>query len=111
MPQSTKFQIKVNKLAFLQLQQLHFYISKIDHRPLVADEVVNCIERVISKSIADNPYKFPECAARRTHQKIYRQAVIKNFKIIFRIIETTVTIIGIVHSSRSKSFIKRMPIK
>jgi hypothetical protein len=69
MPEPSKLQIKITNQAFQHLAQIHFYISKVDFRPLVADQVLAVVEKIILTSIPKSPYKYPECAAKRTYQK------------------------------------------
>jgi hypothetical protein len=111
MPTPSQFQIRISQLAFDHIAQIHSYISKVDYKPSVTDNVLKAIEHSILHSIPKNPYKFPECAARRTLARMYRQALVKNFKVIFSVRSEVITIIGVVHASRSKSLIKKLPRK
>lgn len=111
MPTASKYELRISNYAFFNLREIYQYISHIDFRPSVASEVVLAIENKIIRDIACFPFYFPECPARKTRGKIYRQALCKNYKIIFKIDRETISIIGIVHSSRSRSFIKRIPSK
>jgi plasmid stabilization system protein ParE len=111
MPRTSKYEVKISHYAFINLEEIYHYIAFIDFRPLTASEVVSAIENKILNDISSFPFYFPECPARRTKRKSYRQALCKNYKIIFKIEITTILIIGIVHSSRSRSFVKRIPLK
>ena len=111
MPGTSKYEVKISNYAFGNLQEIYHYIAFIDFKPLTAADVVSSIENKILIDIPNFPFYFPECPARRTKRKLYRQATCKNYKIIFRVDFETISIIGIVHSSRSKSFIKRIPTK
>jgi len=109
MPGSSAFKIRISNFASDNLEQIHFYISKIELRPIVANQVVRAIQTKILDSIPNYPFRYPECPARRTSGKIYRQAMVKNYKIIFRIDQEVISIIGVVHASRSKEYIKKIP--
>jgi plasmid stabilization system protein ParE len=111
MPRTSKYEVRISNYAFSNLKEIHHYIAFSNFRPEVAADVVSAIENKILKDISIFPFYFPECPARRTKAKLYRQALCKNYKIIFKIDQEIISIIGIVHNSRSKSFIKRIPSK
>ena len=85
MPTASKYEVRISNYAFFNLREIYQYISHIDFRPSVASEVVLAIENKILRDIACFPFYFPECPARKTRGKIYRQALCKNYKIIFKI--------------------------
>jgi mRNA-degrading endonuclease RelE of RelBE toxin-antitoxin system len=111
MPGPPAYQVRISNYAFSNLEEIHFYISYIDERPITANQVIDEIQKSILVSIPKYPFRYPECPARRTLKKMYRQAIVKNYKIIFKIEDNLISVIGVVHSSRSRNFIKRIPAK
>ena len=111
MPNTSHYEVKVTNYAFDNLTEIHRFISGVEQKPITANQVIQSIEKTISELIPVHPYRYPECPARRTQKRMYRQALIKNFKVIFRITDKLVLIIAIVHSSRGKRFIRKIPVK
>lgn len=85
MPNASQFEIRISNFAFKNLTQIHHYLSKDEQQPITANQVVKAIEKAIVESIPVHPYRYPECPARRTVNRIYRQALVNNFKVIFKI--------------------------
>lgn len=111
MLRTSQYEVRISNYAFCNLEEIYQYIAFNDFKPTVASEVVAAIESKILKDIPSFPTFYPECPARRTKSKIYRQAMCKNYKVIFKVEGKVISIIGIVHSSRSASFIKKIPSK
>jgi mRNA-degrading endonuclease RelE of RelBE toxin-antitoxin system len=111
MPDASQFEIRVSNFAFKNLIQIHHYISEIEQQPITANLVVKTIEKTIIELIPVHPHRYPECPSRRTVNRIYRQAFVKNFKVIFKLTDKIILIIAIIHSSRGKSYIKKIPAK
>jgi|LNFM01.1.fsa_nt_gb hypothetical protein len=111
MPNTSHYEVKVTNYAFDNLTEIHRFISEVEQKPITANQVIESIEKTISELIPVQPYRYPECPARRTQKRMYRQALIKNFKVIFRITEKMILVIAIVHASRGKSYIRKIPLK
>ncbi len=55
-----------------------------------------------------NPYSFKECLYIPTKSKMYRQTLCLSWYIIFRITEDEIVVLGIIHSARKPSSIKKL---
>jgi plasmid stabilization system protein ParE len=111
MPEPPAYQVRISNYAFSNLEEIHVYISYIDERPITANQVIDAIQNSILVSIPKYPFRYPECPARRTIKKMYDQAIVKNYKILFKIESNLISIIAVVHSSRSRNFLKGIPAK
>ena len=58
--------------------------------------------------ISLNPYSFKECKYLPTKSKMYRQSLCLSWYIIFRITLDEIVILGIIHSARKPSQIKKL---
>jgi plasmid stabilization system protein ParE len=101
------YSLRVTENALQNLNNITGYIAYIRHEPLnairVGDEILNTFDR-----IEKNPSAFRECEEIPTANKIYRKAICLSWLIIYKIKPSEIVILGIIHSHRSQSRIKRL---
>lgn len=101
------YQVRITQNALQNLDEITGYIAFINHQPQnaikVGDELFTTIDR-----IAANPVSFRECVELPTKTKMYRRAVCYSWSIIYRIRNTEVVILGIVHHSRRPARISKL---
>ena len=104
-PTRKAYQIRLSENALQNIDEITGYIAFINHQPLnaikVGDAVFNALDRIQS-----NPFAFIECPFIPTKTKIYRQAICLSWYIVYKVIDTQITILGIIHTSRKPSKIK-----
>jgi plasmid stabilization system protein ParE len=93
------YQVRISENAIQNLDEITDYIAIEKQAPLnaikVGDRILIMIER-----IALRPFSFKECNSLKTKSKIYRQVRCMSWYIIYRVIDTHITILGIIHTSR-----------
>jgi plasmid stabilization system protein ParE len=101
------YSIKITEFALQNIDDITGYIAFIKHQPLnairVGDKIFQTIER-----IGAAPHAFRECEEIKTKAKMYRKAVCMSWLIIYKLKETEVTILGIIHGSRTSSRIRKL---
>ena len=98
--------IRVHQEALQDVADISFYIGVTQQQPLNAIKVSEAIEKTIDK-IALNPFAYKECEQLPTKTKIYRQAVSLSWLIIYKITDAEIIILGVIHTSRRPSRIKK----
>ena len=101
------YSLILTKHTLQNINEITEYIAYIKLQPLnairVGDKLLETIER-----ISQNPLIFKECEAIPTKTKIYRKAICMSWYIIFKIKATRVIVLGIIHSSRRVSIIRKL---
>jgi plasmid stabilization system protein ParE len=104
---SKTYPVRITENALQNINEITGYIAFIKHQPLnairVGDKLFETIER-----IEQNPLAFRECEEIRTKTKMYRKAVCMRWNLIFKIKATEIVVIGIIHSSRRASGIRKL---
>ena len=104
---SKSYKIRISETAWQHLNDITGYISFINHQPsnaiLIAEGLMSKIE-----SIKNNPLAFKECEELHTTSKLYRTAIFKSWKIVFRAKYPEVVILGIISAAQSPSAIKQL---
>lgn len=101
------YKVRITENARQNIDYITGYIAFINHQPLNAIRVGDAIFETIER-IDQNPVAFRECEEIPTSNKIYRKAVCLSWLIIYKIKAREVIILGIIHSSRKPSRIKRL---
>ncbi|MGM0620852.1 MAG: type II toxin-antitoxin system RelE/ParE family toxin [Bacteroidota bacterium] len=102
-----KHTLKISENALRNIDEITGYIAYIKHQPLNAIKIGDKFFETFSR-IEKNPFAYPECEEIPTKNKLYRKAVCSSWLIIYKIKSNVITILGILHSSRRKSRIKRL---
>ena len=100
------YSLRVSENVLRNINEITGYIAYIKHQPLNAIRVGDKIFETLSR-IEKNPLAFRECEVIPTKTKIYRKAVCMSWNIIFKVKSTEIVVLGIIHSSRKPSKIKR----
>lgn len=100
-----KVEISVN--AQRNIDEITGFIAFINQQPLNAIRVGDAFFEMFEK-IALNPLVFKECEELPTKTKMYRKAVCMSWHIIYKIKGEIIYILGIMHSSRKPSKIKKL---
>ena len=100
------YKVRITENALQDIDYITGYIAFINHQPLNAIRVGDALFETIDR-IGQNPFAFRECLEIPTKNKIYRQAVCLSWLIIYKIKARVVTILGIIHSARKPSRIKK----
>jgi plasmid stabilization system protein ParE len=106
-PASEARKIRVHEQAYNDIDQLTDFIAIASQQPLNAVKVADAIFQKLD-NIAKNPFAYRECEALPTKGKIYRQASCLSWLIIYKITDAEIIILGIIHTSRRPSRIKRL---
>ena len=101
------YSIRVTENALQNIDDITGYIAYIKHQPLNAIRVGDRIFETIDR-IEQNPLAFRECEEIPTKTKIYRKAVCMSWLIIYKIKDSEVVILGIIHGSRRVSKIRSL---
>lgn len=102
-----KFTLKISENALRNIDEITGYIAYAKHQPLNAIKIGDKFFETFSR-IEKNPFAYPECEEIPTKNKIYRKAVCSSWLIIYKIKSNIIIILGIIHSSRKSSNIKRL---
>jgi plasmid stabilization system protein ParE len=101
------YSLRVTEDALQNIDDITGYIAYIKHQPLnairVGDKIFETIDRV-----EQNPLAFRECEEIPTKTKIYRKAVCMSWLIIFKIKASEIVVLGIIHSSRRASKVRKL---
>ncbi|MEI8279018.1 MAG: type II toxin-antitoxin system RelE/ParE family toxin [Bacteroidota bacterium] len=101
------YEVKLSTYALHNIDEITGYIAFIDHQPINAIKVGNAIFDTIER-ISLHPFAFRECEELATKVKKYRRAVCLTWLIIYKISGSTITILGIIHTSRRPHIIRTL---
>jgi plasmid stabilization system protein ParE len=104
---SKAYSLRITESALQNIDEITGYIAYVRHQPLNAARVGDVLFRTIDR-IEQNPKAFRECEEIPTKTKLYRKAVCMSWLIIFKINESEIVILGIIHSSRHFSKIRSL---
>jgi plasmid stabilization system protein ParE len=99
------YQVRISAHAMQNIDEITGYIAFINHQPANASKVGNAIFEII-EGIGDHPYGFRACEYLPTTHKIYRRAVCYSWQIIYKVLNSEILILGIIHSSKNPSSLK-----
>ena len=101
------YTVRLSANALQNIDEITGYIAFINREPLnaamVGDKLFNTISR-----IGQHPYAFKECDEIKTKTRMYRRAICLSWLIIYKIVQTEIIILGIIHTSRKPSAIKTL---
>ena len=101
------YQVRIADNALRNIDEITGYISFINLEPhnaiKVGDEIISTIKR-----IGQHPYAFRECDELATKAKMYRRAICLSWLIVYKIFDSEVIILGVIHSFRKPSGIKAL---
>ena len=101
------YKTRVTENANKDFRGLTNYIELVNFQPLNSLKVGESIISVINQ-IFLNPFSFKECKYLPTKSKMYRQVLCLSWYIIYRIADDEIVILGIIHSARKPSQIKKL---
>ncbi|MBL7692286.1 MAG: type II toxin-antitoxin system RelE/ParE family toxin [Flavipsychrobacter sp.] len=104
---SGPYEVRISVNALLNIDEITGYIAFIAHSPQNAIKAGDAILETIDR-ISKNPVAFRECEQLRTNTKKYRRALCMAWQIIFRVSGNSIVILGIIHSSRRPSEVKKL---
>jgi plasmid stabilization system protein ParE len=93
-----KYQVKVSDNALRN-------ITFINGEPYNAIKVGDAIFATIAR-IEQHPFAFRECDELKTKRKIYRRAICLSWLVIYRVVQTDILVLGVMHASRKPSATK-----
>lgn len=102
-----QYSLRITSFALKNLDQITGYIAFIKHEPQSAIKVGDRIFEKIEQ-IGNNPLAFRECEEIPTKSKLYRKAICLSWQIVFRVRKKQITVLGIIHSNRKRSYIKKL---
>ena len=102
---ATAYEVRISNNALQNIDEITGYIAFVNQQPLNAIKVGDALYKVIDR-IARNPFAFRECEELATKTKMYRRALCHSWRIIYRIKNNTILVLGIIHSSRRPSIIR-----
>lgn len=101
------YKISISTNAVRNLDEITGYIAFVNQQPINAIKVGETILDTLQR-IELHPYSFRECDSLPTKSKMYRQAVCMSWNIIFKVTNTDIRILGIIHSSRKPTNLKTL---
>ena len=104
---ATAYQVSLTDTAILNIDEITGYIAFINQQPLNAIKVGDAIFETIER-IRNNPFAYKECEEIATKTKMYRKATCYSWYIIYKVVDTSIKILGIIHASRKPSKIKKL---
>jgi plasmid stabilization system protein ParE len=104
---SSPYKVRLSENAVKNIDEITGYIAFINHQPLNALKVGDAFFAKIRR-IEKKPYAFKECESIPTKTKMYRQAKCASWYIIYKIEGHSVTVLGVIHTSRKPSKIKAL---
>jgi len=99
--------LRVSLNALENLDEITTYIAIKKKQPLNAVKVGDAIFKAI-EDINRSPFAYKECEALPTKARVYRRAVCLSWLIIYKLTNTEIVILGIIHGSRKPSAIKAL---
>jgi plasmid stabilization system protein ParE len=100
-----KYQVKVSDNALRNINEITGYITFINGEPYNAIKVGDAIFATIAR-IEQHPFAFRECDELKTKRKIYRRAICLSWLVIYRVVQTDILVLGVMHASRKPSATK-----
>lgn len=97
--------MQITEKAIKDIEDIMDYIAFENHQPINALKIEKDIFYTIEK-IGKNPFVFRHSPYYPTKTKIYREAFCHKWAIIYKIMAEQVTILRIIHSSKSNKFKK-----
>ncbi len=104
---ATAYKVTLTDNALFNIGEITGCIVFINHQPLNAIIVGEAIFETIDR-IKANPFAFKECEEIPTKAKMYRKAVCYSWYVIYKVVDTSIRIIGVIHASRKPSKIKNL---
>jgi len=104
---SEPYQIRLSENVLRNINEITGFIAFINQQPLNAIKVADSFYEKFER-IAEHPFAFKTCEALPTKSNIYRQAICMSWLIIYKVVKTEITILGIIHSSRKPAHIKAL---
>ena len=104
---SEPYQIRISENALKNIDEITGYIAFIKHEPMSAIKVGDAIFATIER-IGQVPHAFRECEELATKSKLYRRAICMSWIIIYKIKESEILVLGIMHGSRKPSALKTL---
>jgi plasmid stabilization system protein ParE len=101
------YSLRVSDNALHDIDNITGYIAYVKHEPLSAIRVGDEIFATISR-IESSPLVFRECEEILTKSKIYRKALCLSWLVIYKIEESNIVVLGVIHASRRPSRIKSL---
>ena len=99
--------IRVLDEAYQDIDNITDFIAVNNQQPFNAVKVADAIFETIDK-IGQNPFAYKECEHIPIRTKMYRQAVCLSWLIIYKITNTEIIILGIIHGARKPSKICKL---
>jgi plasmid stabilization system protein ParE len=99
--------LKVSENALHDIDHITGYIAFIKHQPINAIRAGDRIFQTIGR-IEQNPLAFHECEEIPTKTKVYRKATCMSWHVIYKVQDSEIIILGIIHVSRRASKIRRL---
>lgn len=101
------YKVRITENARQDIDYITGYLAFINHQPLNAVHVGDALFEIIDH-IGQYPFAYREWEEIPTRNKIYRKAVCLSWLIIYKIKVKEVIILGIIHSARKPSRIKKL---
>lgn len=99
--------INILETAYADIGGITDYIANVNLQPLNAVTVADKIFASIDK-IASNPFAYKECEYIPTKTKIYRQVKCLSWLIVYKILDSEILILGIIHSASRPAKIRKL---
>lgn len=99
---ATNRQVRITTNALQNFNEVTGYIAFVNQQPLNAIKIGEALFTLFEK-IGKNPFVFKECEEIRTKAKIYRRAVYFSWLVIYKITDSEIIILGIIHGARRPS--------
>lgn len=80
------YTVKLLSRALADLDKIYAYIASNLHEPGIAENVLDALEEGIL-SLESMPYRFPERRTGSYANRGYRQLMVKNYAVIYRVDE------------------------
>lgn len=103
----TTRQVRISTQALQNINEVTGYIAYVSQAPLNAVKVGDALFATIDR-IERNPLAFKECEELPTKSKMYRRALCYSWVIIYKITDTEIIILGIIHSASRPSLIRKL---
>ena len=97
----------ISKKYFVDLEQIVDYIEYVKLQPLNAIKVGDGIQNTMNKIVL-SPTIYAECENIPTKSKMYREAVYKTWRIIFKIKGETIMILSVISGKRKPSNFRKL---
>ncbi|MBX9783526.1 MAG: type II toxin-antitoxin system RelE/ParE family toxin [Chitinophagaceae bacterium] len=108
-PAQQTYKVSISKNALQNIDEITGYIAFIKQQPYNAIKAGDALFEMC-ETIGRNPLAYKECKEIPTKSKMYRSAYCLSWHIVFRIKESNVLILGIIHHSGRPSKIKKLRV-